>query len=97
MTGGYLKPSLFNGPLPRLVPQPMHISGMITSRKKARERRLFNLDTFTEDMKLIYHECKFEQMLAARASAEGTPFQRVFTDDVAAWRKLHRPIPHPPR
>ena len=95
MTGGYLKPSLFNGPLPRLVPQPMHISGMITSRKKARERRLYNLDAFTEDMKLIYHECKFEEMLAGRTAVDGASFERIFADDVAAWRR-HSVVLHPP-
>ena len=87
MTGGYLRPTLFNGPLPRLVPQPLHITGMITARRAARERRVERFEQMTEQMKLIYAEYKFEDMLATKAQAQGATFQRVFTDDVAAWRE----------
>lgn len=40
LTGGFLRPTLFNPPLPRLKPQPLNISMMINRRIKRRERRI---------------------------------------------------------
>lgn len=39
MTGAYFRPTLYNPPLPRLKPQPLHITGMIVWRRKARFHR----------------------------------------------------------
>ncbi|RPD62662.1 hypothetical protein L226DRAFT_458933 [Lentinus tigrinus ALCF2SS1-7] len=84
MTGAYLRPSLFNGPLPRLVPQPLHITGMITYRRKARERRMARHEILQEDLALLNLENHFERSLAAK---EGTQLTPVFTDDFNAWRE----------
>ena len=78
MTGAYLRPTLYNGPLPRLVPQPAHITGMITWRRKARERRQAKFDGLVESTRLLGSEAQFErelsqlvsQRLAAKARAE---------------------------
>ncbi|EAL22159.1 hypothetical protein CNBC2970 [Cryptococcus deneoformans B-3501A] len=40
LTGGYLRPTLFNPPLPRLKPQPIGLSMMIHNRLRKRERRM---------------------------------------------------------
>ncbi|KAM5539475.1 hypothetical protein V8D89_006927 [Ganoderma adspersum] len=87
MTGGYLRPTLFHKPLPRLVPQPAHITGMITSRRKARERRITKFDSIQEYAKLLYTEFKFEDTLATAAEKDGETIERVFTEDSAAWRQ----------
>ncbi|PIL22775.1 hypothetical protein GSI_15469 [Ganoderma sinense ZZ0214-1] len=87
MTGGYLRPTLFNKGLPRLVPQPQHISGMITSRRRARERRIARFDTMQEYANLLYTEFRFEDALATAAERGGQPIERVFTEDTTAWRQ----------
>ncbi len=86
MTGAYLRPSLYNGPLPRLVPQPLHITGMITSRRKARVRRMARHEACQEDLTLLNAEGHFERALAVSSSAEGAQLTRVFTDDPNGWR-----------
>ncbi|TFK91849.1 hypothetical protein K466DRAFT_481813 [Polyporus arcularius HHB13444] len=87
MTGAYLRPSLYNGPLPRLVPQPLHITGMITSRRKARVRRMARHEACQEDLTLLNAEGHFERALTVSSSAEGTQLTRVFTDDPNGWRE----------
>ena len=86
MTGGYLRPTLFNKALPRLVPQPAHITGMITSRRKARDRRMVKFDTIQEYARLLNTEFKFEEALVNAAEKEGQPVERVFTKDPVEWR-----------
>ncbi|KAI1794940.1 hypothetical protein LXA43DRAFT_1112778 [Ganoderma leucocontextum] len=87
MTGGYLRPSLFHKALPRLIPQPLHITGMITSRRKARERRMGRFDTIQEYARLLNTEFKFEDTLVKAAEKEGQSIERVFTEDTAGWRQ----------
>ncbi|KAI0754714.1 hypothetical protein C8Q80DRAFT_1093371 [Daedaleopsis nitida] len=86
MTGAYLRPTLFNGPLPRLSPQPLHITGMITARRAARERRMAKHDILQDQMRLLNSEMQFERDLANAATQEGQTVERVFTDDAVAWR-----------
>ncbi|TBU40265.1 hypothetical protein BD309DRAFT_927418 [Dichomitus squalens] len=87
MTGAYLRPTLFNKPLPRLVPQPLHITGMLTARRKARQRRIDLFETAQEHAKLLYAEIKFEEALIGTAPKGKKPIERVFTEDVAGWRQ----------
>ncbi len=91
MTGGYLRPTLFHRALPRLVPQPPHITGMITSRRKARERRIARFDTIQEYAKLLNTEFKFEDALVKAVEKKGQTVERVFTEDTAAWRTYFCP------
>ncbi|CDO76164.1 hypothetical protein BN946_scf184740.g7 [Trametes cinnabarina] len=87
MTGAYLKPSLYNKPLPRLVPQPLHITGMIVARRKARARRMVMHETLKEHMKLIDVERDVERSLAQQAEVEGTSLEQVYADDYGGWRE----------
>jgi len=64
MTGRFLRPSVLNGPLPRLAHQPLHISMMMSSRRKARERRLAEHRHLKEKLDTIRQEHKFESALA---------------------------------
>ncbi|KAF8321628.1 hypothetical protein DL93DRAFT_2051527 [Clavulina sp. PMI_390] len=72
LTGGFVRPSLFNRALPRMKPQPPEISGMIVKRVKGRARRIEQQTYWKEaqsDMKL---EAQFERnalSLAQRSSA----------------------------
>ncbi len=87
MTGAYLRPTIYNGPLPRLTPQPAHITGMITWRRKARVRRMAKFDVYQEYTRLLGTEIQFERELAQAAAQDGIPMQRVYTDDSQAWRE----------
>ncbi|TFK59820.1 hypothetical protein BDN72DRAFT_780216 [Pluteus cervinus] len=75
MTGGYLRASIFNKPLPRLRPQPVHISMMISKRRWAKERQAGRLAQLHEDITLINSEMEFEKGLKQMA---GGKFQSPF-------------------
>ncbi|WVQ71014.1 hypothetical protein IAR50_000539 [Cryptococcus sp. DSM 104548] len=52
---GFLRPTLFNPPLPRLKPQPPHLGAMIHARLRRRERRMERRKEYASlrpDMKL---------------------------------------------
>jgi protocatechuate 3,4-dioxygenase beta subunit len=81
MTGSSIRPSLYNRPLPRLTPQPEHISLMIFKRRKARQRRgahYADLRSMRDDVR---REVQFEASLTAIADQ---PFERAF-DSAEDW------------
>ncbi|KAI0667748.1 hypothetical protein C8Q78DRAFT_320913 [Trametes maxima] len=86
MTGGYQKPTYYHGPLPRLKPQPIHITGMITWRRRARRRRLALHEILQEHGMLLEAERKFEDSLAAKIRTKRESFELTYTDDYNDWR-----------
>ncbi|KAI0647834.1 hypothetical protein C8Q79DRAFT_952145 [Trametes meyenii] len=86
MTGGYQKPTYYHGPLPRLKPQPAHITGMITWRRKARRRRLAQYEALQEQGMLLEAERKFENDLTAKIRPKRESFEPAYTDDHNDWR-----------
>ena len=89
MTGGFMRPTWFNKPLPRLNPQPTHISMMIASRRKARASRTVRFEQYSvwkEDMK---HEARFERLLQEELPPEqAQQFRSIFQDrewGASAW------------
>ena len=87
MTGAYHKPSLFNKPLPRLSPQPVHITGMISARRKARANRIARQELLQENLALLESERKFEMRLAKNSADVGVLSELVYSDAYAQWRK----------
>jgi len=87
VTGALFKPSISNGPLPRLNPQPAHISGMIHKRRVARAKRVDRQRALLSQVHDLRHESQFEDSLAAA----GAQFARCFSGphDLAAW---HSPL-----
>ncbi|KAL1950426.1 hypothetical protein VTO73DRAFT_5550 [Trametes versicolor] len=69
LTGAFLKPTILHGPLPRMRPQPLHVTGMIVWRRKARERRLAKQEQLQEQMKYLDAESEFERNLARGSNA----------------------------
>lgn len=70
MTGAFVRPTLNHGPLPRLKPQPLHITGMITKRLRVRQwrsKRLEKLRSLQQDAKL---EEEFERTLLLEFHAD---------------------------
>jgi len=66
LTGALLRPSHYNGPLPRMKPQPTHVSMMISRRKVASQRRMTKYDEIQELREDMRVEQTFEAFLAAK-------------------------------
>ena len=81
--GSFMRPTLYNRLLPRLVPQPVSISCMINKRRLRRERRYEQSVELTEWIKDLQMESAFEKQLR-RSGARIDP---VFSDDPNAWRR----------
>ncbi|KAI6115339.1 hypothetical protein EDD16DRAFT_1482905 [Pisolithus croceorrhizus] len=64
--GSFIRQSLYNKLLPRIIPQPEHIGGMIRRRRKARERRLGVRDELRGWMDDLKRECRFELAAVGR-------------------------------
>jgi len=81
MTGGYLRPTWFNKPLPRLSPQPIHITMMIASRRKARTSRTVRFEQYSEWKEDMKSEARFERLLQEELPPEqAQQFQMIFQD-----------------
>ncbi|KAG9006992.1 hypothetical protein FRB93_008258 [Tulasnella sp. JGI-2019a] len=63
LTGALMRPSLFNPPLPRLKPQPIHITMMIRRRRDARERRFTRSRVNVDWRQDLLAERHFETLL----------------------------------
>ncbi|GBE83106.1 hypothetical protein SCP_0501530 [Sparassis crispa] len=85
MTGSYLRPTFYNPPLPRLHPQPIHISGMINSRRRAREKRSQKISELLDWQNDIQNEVRFEQDLLTKATKEGVRFKPVYYQKPQEW------------
>ncbi|KAG9313758.1 hypothetical protein JVU11DRAFT_6116 [Chiua virens] len=79
--GSFIRPTLYNKLLPRLVPQPVHVSCMISKRRLRRDRRYEQSVQLTEWIKDLEMECGFERHLRRT----GEHFQPVFSNDLNAW------------
>lgn len=70
LTGSLMRSTLDNGPMPRLWPQPDHISHIIYKRKLARERR-FQRQLYLQELKQdVIREAEFEEGVAAAAKTD---------------------------
>lgn len=71
LVGGYIYPTVYNPPIPRLKPQPLHISGMISRRIAARERRLHKMRLYQTYMEDMVAESGLEAGLGIRRESQG--------------------------
>lgn len=69
LTGGYIWPSPFNPPLPRLKPQPAHISGMFRNRVIDKEKRVQRFRKFQE----WERDMRFEQEFRTKLGVDPRP------------------------
>ncbi|KAG5636405.1 hypothetical protein H0H81_008179 [Sphagnurus paluster] len=84
MTGGLLRPSFANRPLPRLKPQPWAITSMIFKRRRARERRMVKLAGMQEDINDLRLEAELEEAAARHAGLQGK-VEPVFAGYMNDW------------
>lgn len=85
--GSFIRPTLYNKLLPRLVPQPVSISCMINKRRLRRERRYEQLVELTDWIRALEMESAFEKQLRR----SGEHIDPVFSDDPNAWRTCSHP------
>ena len=78
LTGTFQRATYYNKPLPRMKVQPLHVSGMIRNRLRARERRHVKQWTLMSLKKHIEAEAKFERVLEGNAARFGQKFESVF-------------------
>ncbi|OAX43758.1 hypothetical protein K503DRAFT_68041 [Rhizopogon vinicolor AM-OR11-026] len=74
--GSFIRPSLDNKLLPRLFPQPDHITGMILHRRIARERRWEQRETLKSWAHDLRYEGLFEYALLKSARGEAAGIAR---------------------
>ena len=89
LTGAFFKPTLYNGPLPRMKPQPHHITGMIVYRRKAREARQRRQKDYLETIRDLHLEHQFEKGVYALSGVGfGANRDSVFggPKDLEEWR-----------
>ncbi|KAG6862483.1 hypothetical protein C0995_000029 [Termitomyces sp. Mi166 len=89
MTGGLLRPTFANRPLPRLKPQPVHITGMIHKRRMARERRMKTLADIQDYMQDLRLEAMLETGAAKLAGKVGA-VETVYASYLNEWMEPFR-------
>ncbi|KAI0338978.1 hypothetical protein BDW22DRAFT_663212 [Trametopsis cervina] len=65
---GYFRPTPYNNALPRLKPQPAHITMMIAKRRRHREMRNVEYADVKELKNIIESEVLFERILASKVA-----------------------------
>ncbi|EMD40067.1 hypothetical protein CERSUDRAFT_112280 [Gelatoporia subvermispora B] len=83
LKGSALRPSLYNRPLPMMTPMPMHVSGMIARRRKARARRQDRYAVLSDLSKDLESERTFESLLAQSIE---TPFRPEYSPNLGDWK-----------
>ncbi|GJE88826.1 LYR motif-containing protein [Phanerochaete sordida] len=81
LTGGYVMPSVYNGPLPRMKPEPAHLSGMVNWRRAARARRTAQFMSNFETLRDVDREARAERML------ENGDFQPMWNYLQKEWKE----------
>ncbi|KAI0684931.1 hypothetical protein BC835DRAFT_1387032 [Cytidiella melzeri] len=97
---GYFRPSLYNKPLPRLKPQPAHISMMIRKRRRNRATRAEQYAQSEEWRGFALREVDFERKLSQEVLRTGNddagkensnetstqpPFEPHWLGEIEAW------------
>lgn len=75
-----MRPTLYHGPLPRMHPQPIAISGMIRTRMKARTARIEKQSRLLADLELLAEERDFEMGLRQLVGAHFPMFYSNWSD-----------------
>ncbi|KAG8969200.1 hypothetical protein FRC03_004153 [Tulasnella sp. 419] len=94
LTGGYLRPSTSNKPLPRMKPQPVHVSMMIRKRRKKRAARFTRLAVHLEWLRYLRYEHTFEKILQKKVGShnftpefDGGDWTEPIRDQLAAMKE----------
>ena len=91
LTGTFQRATHYNKPLPRMKVQPLHVSGMIQKRLRARERRRDQHWTLISLTKHMESEARFERALERDAALFGQSFTSIFQH--ADWCEYSHPLP----
>lgn len=88
LTGSYLRPSWFNGPLPQMKPLPLHVRALIHARRARRERRIMEMVELNKSREDLAIERDFEAALAQTAKKDDIKLETVFAESHGEWGKL---------
>lgn len=86
LTGGFIRPTLFNVPLPRLKPQPLRISMMIKDRRRRRERRIGQRRAWDATLQEIKQEVNFWRVVGLAPALPGRERRRLRRDGESSVR-----------
>ncbi|EIN13030.1 hypothetical protein PUNSTDRAFT_98064 [Punctularia strigosozonata HHB-11173 SS5] len=86
LTGAYLRPSLYNPPLPRMLRQPHALSIMIYKRRRAHDVRIANESAMKERKLELNREMTFERGLL-ESLQKGEAFESHFLKYRNEWRE----------
>lgn len=81
--GSFIRQTFYNRLLPRLVPQPESIGGMIRSRRKARERRIEKQEELYRWLDDLMGEAEFERNLCVHE--KGSQRMEFVGDALYEW------------
>lgn len=81
-----MRPSILNAPLPRLKPQPIHITMMMRRRRDARQNRIDRSRVHSELNQDLLAERDFEARMIAKAGP------KQLTESVYASRGWGKPV-----
>ncbi|GJJ11746.1 hypothetical protein Clacol_005984 [Clathrus columnatus] len=87
LTGSIVRPTIYNKPFPRMRPQPIHVSRMIHSRRRARERRGERRQLLLDYKNYIRQEQFFEYKLSQNVQSRGSHFTPIF-ESLHEWCAL---------
>jgi hypothetical protein len=79
VTPSLIPPSHINPPLPRLKPQPEHITMMIFNRRRARQKRMDRSDLLNEWLDDARQEAEFEAKLLGKGNEDREFSMRLFS------------------
>ena len=86
MTGGLLRASYNNAPLPRLKPQPLAITMMLYKRRSKREPRLQKINWINEWASDLHYESNFEgELLGSESVYSNAPGTGVEKSNYDVW------------
>jgi hypothetical protein len=78
LTGSFLRPTIYNPPLPRMKPQPLSITMIIAKRRRVGVRRHAKFVMLNEQIADLTCERQFEEGLAMLVGGQHK-FERVYT------------------
>ena len=89
LTGALFRPSLYHGALPRMKPQPAHITGMIRKRRRTRDRRTEVHSQMYEWRRYLHGEAVFERLMKNATSKDGMRFEQLYMPYMKEWRQCY--------
>ncbi|KAJ7588051.1 hypothetical protein C8J56DRAFT_940790 [Mycena floridula] len=90
LTGGFMYPTLYNGPMPRMKPQPRHVTGLRVNRLKTLERRVEKTQQLTALRDLGRLEQEFERAVQRDSDWVSSDWTMIPENSIKAIQQLFK-------